>query len=298
MNNRASKEKYRWKTHKIRVVLTPSCFDLFYQILVDCRDYIDDVVVVDDPDIKILPYENEINLKEFIIKAVPAYHKEIDNEANCVGLVIGKKKANKDSLENELIGFTGDTVWTRTLAKHLRRCSVVCVNMGALLDVRKGHCFRNTYGDENQVKKLIYEQNHLYLPGTITMIEELRRFNFSKIALIGELGEELKSGLREDLYHKINEFINKDNLIEKEILLKIFIEDIGLTIIWDKNNMPLIRCTRCKKSIIDNNAKLRLAKDVRGSEQLYYYCDVCINVLESLETGVEENWQRRYLPPQ
>jgi hypothetical protein len=295
MNNRAKKEKYHWKTHKVRVILTPSCFDLFYQILVDCRDYVEDIIVVDDPEIKKLPYRNEIYLKEFVIRAVPAYHKEIDNEANCVGLTISKKDDN----EKSLLGFTGDTVWTRTLAKDLYKCSVVCINMGALLDVRNGHCFEKNYKDNNQIIKLIYEQNHLYLPGTITVLEELRRLGITKIAIIGELGEELKSGLREDLYHKFNEFINKDKLTEKKMLLKIIVEDIGCTVTWNKDSTPQIRCFRCKKAIEDHNdVRLRLDKDARGSEQLYYYCKRCCNVLEFLETGVEENWQRRYLPPQ
>lgn len=284
MNNRASKQKHGWKPRKVRIVATPSCFELFYSTLNDCRDYIEDVIIT-DPEIS--KRSNVIQLaKHFTITAVPAYHKEIQEDANCIGLIVSTTE------NRQLIGFTGDTVWTRTLYRNLEGCSVVCINMGALLDIRKGHCFEKNYKNKDEIKRLIYEQNHLYLPGTIIVLEELLNSDFNGVAIVGELGEELKSGLREDLYHKFNELVNS---YSKGTNFKVAMEDIGLTITWNKQHIPQFRCSRCKKPVVYEDLILKVVKDIRGAEQLNYYCIDCASILEALETGVEENWRRRYL---
>lgn len=292
MNNRLKNQKQTQKTHKVRVILTPSCFDLFYLTINDCREFIEDVVVVDPGiDDKLTP----INLNNFIVRAVPAYHKEIQNNANCVGIII----ENKDYRENNKmsIGFTGDTVWTQNMINNFIDCSVVCANMGSILDVRKGHYFEKTYKDANEIKKLIYEQNHLYLPGTLAFLEGTRKSSrkTKKIIIIGELGEELKSGLRKDLFYKFNELLSCNNKDHRDIaLVKAVMEDIGLTIIWCNKNDPSFQCFRCKETVEHDKLMIKVNKDIRGGEQLCYYCDDCLKILENMETGEGEHWQMRY----
>lgn len=291
MNRRAKKQKLGWKQQKITVVATPCCFDHFYHALNESRDCIKDIVVV-DPERYIC---NPIKLKHFTITAVPAYHKDLQEDANCVGLIIETSNGQK------LVGFTGDTVWTGKLSSHYKECPVVCVNMGALIDIRKGENFETIFKNkehEKRIKQLIYKENHLYLPGTVTLIEELRKSKITKLAIIGELGEELKSGLRKDLFYKFNEFVDHQN--RKQLFkspLKVVVEDIGLTITWN-GQIPFIRCSRCKRTISTEKVKLFVTEDSLQSEQLDYYCENCLYTLESLQTGVEKHWQKRYLPPQ
>ena len=247
--------------------------------------------------------------ESFVLTAIPACHKEVQKDANCVGYIL------KDNSENKLIGFTGDTVWTNNLFRNLENCSVICANMGSLIDVNKGDSFEKTFNDtddENKnIKKLIYKENHLYLPGIITLLEELQKSGKTKITVIGELGEELKSDLRKDLFYKFNEFINvrrskKYGNKTYKWWRKIFypyplvaIEDLNLTITWEKQNTePFIRCSRCKKIIPPDKVRLRVTNDERNSEQLFYYCKECLEVIESLESGMEKEWEKRYLPPQ
>lgn len=288
--NRRGKKKDEWKHRKIRVIVTPSCFDLFYLTLKDSRDCIKDIVVI-DPDNQNNGVNNSVKLEHFEISAIPAYHKEIREDSNCVGFIIKNKNNEK------ILGFTGDTVWTNDLAKTLCNCPVVCINMGALLDVRKEDNFKKTFKNNESVKRLIYKENHLYLPGTITLVDELRKSKTTLLGIIGELGEELKSGLRKDLFFTINEFIDEKNRVQGTgSPLRIAIEDIGLTVTWNQENIPNIRCARCRDVIDAKTIKIRAVEEEKQYEQLYYYCNDCLNKIESLENGMESHWQKCYLP--
>ncbi|HAG11393.1 MAG TPA: hypothetical protein DCK76_08455 [Desulfotomaculum sp.] len=312
MNKRGVRKLYKWPPKKVTVILTPSCFDHFFQIISDSRDYIKDVIVV-DPDrhnlVETELYEIGNEKIHFYLSAVPAYHKDLQENANCVGLIL------RDNNDNKIIGFTGDTVWTHSLYKRLKDCSVICANMGALIDVNKGDSFEKTFDQKDKehkkIKKLIYKENHLYLPGIITLLDEIQKTSKTKITVVGELGEELKSGLRKDLFHKFNQFIdertsnqyggNYPYKWQREILYPyplVAIEDINLTITWETQSAePYIRCTRCKRIIPPDKVMLRVTNDDRKSEQLFYYCKECLELIESLESGVEREWEKRYLPP-
>lgn len=307
-NKRGARNKKDWKRHKVMIILPPSCFEHFYQVLWDSKEDIKDVLVVDPCDDGQNSSRNYIGdiMEHFVIQAVPACHKEVREDFNCIGLTIKEKR--KCGNGRNLIGFTGDTVWTPNLADNIKDFPVVCINMGGLIDVGKNHSFEEIFkkkekkeDDYKNIKKLIYEQNHLYLPGTIALLEQLRKFKTTKLAVIGEIGQELKSELRKDLFHKLNEFIDnrRGSLCEKP--LRVVIEDIGLTValgFTDPSNCtPYIFCFRCKNRIEPKEIQLRAIDDNRSSEQLHYYCRDCLNIIEAMETGVEKHWQMRYLPP-
>ncbi len=297
-NKRGARNKKGWKRHKVMIILPPSCFEHFYQVLWDSKEDIKDVLVVDPPNRQ----DYDDIMEHFTIRAFPAYHKEIQEDFNCIGLTIKEKNRNG----RNLIGFTGDTVWTDNLADNFKGFPVVCINMGGLIDVGKNHSFEEIFKKDDynykNIKKLIYEQNHLYLPGTIALLEQLREFKTTRLAVIGEIGQELKSELRKDLFHKLNEFIDNrcDSLCEKP--LRVVIEDIGLTVALGFTDpsiccTPYIFCFRCKNRIKPGEIQLRATDDNRSSEQLYYYCKACLDKVEAPETGVEKHWQMRYLPP-
>lgn len=284
MNIRALDKNPRWVQRKVTVIATSCCFNHFYHTLKDSKEYIKDVIVV-DPDRN--PCKELIIGDSFQIKAIPACHKDLQEDSNCVGIIINNSTGEK------LIAFTGDTVWKPELKNHLKDYPVVCVNMGALIDIRKGDSFEEIFYQKDsdktkeEIKKLIYKENHLYLPGTISLLDELSKSR-TNLAIVGELGEELKSGVREDLFKRFNEFF-------KNRLFKIAIEDIGLTVSWE-GTRPYIRCTKCKKPI-KSDIGVRVTFDERQNEQLYYYCKDCLEEIELRDLGVEKHCQKRYLPP-
>ena len=284
-NNRGFKEKQgEWKHQKVYIIAPSCCINHFYPFIEDAKDNIKDVIVMypEKPDI-----DNSFHLENFIIDAIPAYHKEFQECDYCMGLII-KNKSNEC-----LVGFTGDTVWTQDLATKLENCQIVCVNMGALLDVRKGHSFKKLSEDVNKIKELIYKEKHLYLPGTIALLNELHK-NTSKVqlAIIGEIGEEFRNGLRRDLFYKLNQHMIEQNKVEETNQLEILIEDTGLTITLE-GSRPYVRCARCRK-VIESKIKIRVTIDERSNEQISYYCIDCLKIIESHETGAEKDWQLRY----
>lgn len=289
MNKRGEKEKNGWEPHRISILATPSCFEHFFHIIEESRDDIKDVIVADSGSLNKDGTIVVETMKHFKIITKPAYHKEINDKTNCIGLIIEVKSGEK------LIGFTGDTVWTSNLADNYAECPVVLINMGAILDVRKDQSFKKNFYNDETIYQLMLNENHLYLPGTITLLEQLRKSYVTQLVIVGELGEELKMGLRRDLFYKFNEFYKNKSLNESDGLLNIAIEDIGLTVIWDDSMFPKVICFRCKKYINPRNIKLRITEDQRNSEQLYYYCENCLKIIEARETGEEEHWQMRYL---
>ncbi|MBC7343444.1 MAG: hypothetical protein H5U02_13540, partial [Clostridia bacterium] len=279
---------------KIQVIATRSCFKHFYSTFTDSKECIKDVVLL-------LPGKQEelrVVGGNFTIRPIPAYHQDL-GEGDCAGLVIEvNDKHGQESHEfKSILGMTGDTVWTTTLARDLAECAVVCMNMGALIDVRKGASFEEFFCDPGAVKKLIYEQNHLYLPGTLTLLQELSQKGRAQLAVIGELGEELKSGLREDLFYSINDFLTRLGTCHKRTPIKALMEDIGLTISWEQGSgEPQVRCARCKRPFPATEVQLKVTEDERKSEQLNYYCPDCKDKIEWLEKGDDEKWKRRYWP--
>ncbi|MGO8714959.1 MAG: MBL fold metallo-hydrolase [Smithella sp.] len=292
MNTRGKKKPGGWQQKKVRVILTSNCFDHFYSFIKDTRECIEDVIVV-DPD----RYTQEpVETKNFLIKPFAAYHKDF-NDGNCVGFTIQERTNGR-----YLIGLSGDGVWAKELINNLQYCPVVCINIGALIDIHKKESFADLR-DANQIKKIIYKENHLYLPGALSLIEQLRQGKKTRLVVVTELGEELRFGLRHELYNNLNQFVfdrNRDGFWgaarrkDSRSRPKIVIEDIGLTV--SLASEPRVRCTCCQEPVKYEDIKIKVTEEGRNNEQIYYFCRNCLDKAGANTLGAEPWWRKPYVP--
>lgn len=267
MNKRGRKRIHVWKEQKIYVVSTAGCFEHFATDIKDSKDFFRDTIVA-DPCNNYTPHP--IKLDHFVIEPAPAFHKDLRGK-NCMGVVIKTKE------EIPLIGFTGDTVWTKTLAERYNNCPVMCINIGGIIDVRKDDCFERVFDEPENVKKLICKENHLYLPGLMLLLEEFTKEGKLQMVIISEIGEELKGGLREDLAQRIKDYSHAF-ICKKSYPVQVLAEDIGLTIELPEPARSCnirIKCDKCKGMISAGEIYTVTRTTARGIEQLYRYCNQC-----------------------
>lgn len=262
-NKRGKKRIHGWEDHKMLVFSTAGCFSRFAADIAEeeVRKLFKDTIVVSPKDSKPLDL-----LNNFIIKPVPAYHKDL-SRMDCMGIIIEGRGGVP------LIGFTGDTMWTKDLAKNYKYCPVMCINLGGVIDVRKEDCFEKVFANGESIKKLICKENHLYLPGFMLLSEELINEGYLQMIVISEIGEELKGGLREDLAQRVKDYFEKRMGYPD---LCVLAEDIGLTISLPASRGGLrIKCDKCKEMILPHEIHTVTRTTARGVEQLYRYCNQC-----------------------
>jgi len=262
-NKRGKKRIHDWENHKTYVFATAGCFNRFAPDIIDeeGRKFLKDTIVVSPKDNKPLKL-----LNNFIIKPTPAYHKDL-SRMDCIGLII------EDKHGVPLIGFTGDTMWTKDLAKNYKYCPIMCINLGGLIDVREDDCFEKIFDEPENIKKLICKKNHLYLPGFMLLIEGLINEGNLQMIVISEIGEELKGGLREDLAQRVKDYFEKQMGYPD---LCVLAEDIGLTVSLPACKGGLrIKCDKCKGMIPAGEIYTVTRTTARGIEQLHRYCNQC-----------------------
>ena len=116
-----------------------------------------------------------------------------------------------------------------------------------------------------------HSQSHLYLSGVTLLFEDLLKSKKLELAVMSEFGEELKGGIRMDLYNKFNSwFMEKSSA-------KFVPGDIGLEIDLMNNN---IFCACCQEF----KPKDRILPVAYGKEEaIFYVCDECRSVLSNYQ---------------
>ena len=243
-------------------------------------------------------YNFEDPLKHtLIVEAFPTKHGDLMNWES-FGLIISIKK-NGELLRS--IGYTSDAHWTESFSEVFSECNTVCAHLGSIIDVLGGKdfcslcknfkketnsnfcvklesCKQDKFANrETNLEKLldqVHEQKHLYLSGLTMFFENLLDAEKMELAIISEFGEELKNGLRIDLYKKFSQWFQERN--KNAACLP---GDIGLEIDALSNNVLCTCCQQFKPS--HKITPIAFGKD----EAIFFVCDECQSILSSYQIG-------------
>jgi len=305
MNGRLGKYYYEGKEKNkktLTLVLSPGVFEHYNRILKPSEEALKDIVVVHVRENNMVKahelksHDGKLSIK---IEAFGTSHKDLSKSQS-----LGFKISVKNNNNSTSIGYTGDAKWkghgSGKWPEHLKGCSIICAHLGSIVNVMKDENFCNTFckkndldecKDKNDCKKLGFKdarvtsanltkqtqkQHHLYLAGLASYFNYLLDDREIQIAIISEFGEELKDGIRMDLYKKFDAWFaeKKDKAKNKPRCLP---GDIGLEIDVFTGD---VYCHSCKRFI----GRDRIEPVPYGKEEaICFICDECNAVLSTYQ---------------
>ncbi len=230
---------------------------------------------------------------ELCITPVPVSHNDYaETDPYCFGYVIKLRDGKDKNKPKEIatVGFTGDSQWFPELANEFKECQFVCSHMGSLLGDKQ----ENYLGEMLSVgywEALIRKKNHLYLPGQILFLQQLRAMEVKggRVIALSEFGEEMKGGLRKDVCDRINLALIEgcwdafgdgnelpDNKCKprcnKTDEVKVIPADVGLRISVHKDLPIQVHCALCDEFCPFEDVK---TEAFGYEEALFYVCRAC-----------------------
>jgi hypothetical protein len=268
MNSKLGKYHHQKEANKKNptLLLSPGVFEHYNHIISSNEKELKDIIVFDGKSIESEPFfEGKI-----MIKAFRTTHHDL-SQFQSLGFIISANKNDRQAV----IGYTGDIKWSPNKTnppeylKYFKECDIICAHLGSIINILNGKDFCNTFcgksPDDNSrcpkyneckknkfkgvdvtKKKLIEqtrEENHLYLAGLTLFFDSLlkEKDTHLKLAIISEFGEELKNGIRMDLYKKFNSWFYERG--KKPMCLP---GDIGLEVdVFTRN----VYCHCCKRFV-------------------------------------------------
>ncbi len=316
MNNRLGKYHYKEKMNvkNLTLILSTGVFEHYNRIIKPSEESLKDIVVVrvkgNDKEERV--YENKFEHSKIIITAFGTSHKDLA-ESQSLGF---KVEVIEDGTSKAQIGYTGDAKWTGygngKWPTYLKECGIICAHLGSVVDVLNGNDFCNTFCHkfkenshnskcnnlptckESQfkfadvTKEKLEEQTqkhtHLYLAGLASFCDFLLRENKKngnlKVAIISEFGEELRNGIRIDLYNKFNAWFKGSNGKDKDKKKPECLPgDIGLEVDVFTGQ---VRCHSCNRFV----ERDRIKPIPYGEEEaICFVCTECQSVLSTFQIG-------------
>jgi len=146
----------KWKDRKLILFIAEGCHQNFAMRIMRNKDKFHDVIRV-NPDTQ--PYGGKNHfLEEFQLEVTKANHED-QSDHDSVGYII------KDRKGKELIGFTGDTRWYNTIEDNYKKCPVICMNIGGVIDIFKEPklklsdlCDKDNDEQLNNIKKILLRE--------------------------------------------------------------------------------------------------------------------------------------------
>ncbi len=311
-NKYKSNRKEINKEH-LKLIISQGVFDQYYKLIKPSEKSLKDIFVVQvgrNERSNKPCYEHKFDSNHSLeIKPIGTSHKDL-SQWESLGFIIEIK--NNKILRR--IGYTSDAHWKLDFAKNFKDCDIICVHLGSIVDIlgEKNFCslckkyeenkdnesrkckeypeckkerFKNGKPNLDKLLKQAKEQNHLYLSGLSMFFDELlpkrkNRNNKMELAIISEFGEELKGGIRMDLYHKF------DNWFQSKGKARCIPGDIGLEIDLLHANIYCCCCQEFKSK--DEISPIAYGKE----EGLFFVCEECKSVLSSYQ--IEEKLKNNY----
>ena len=308
MNGRLGEYPHKKKANKKNptLVLSSGVFEHYNHIISSSEKELKDIIVVEGKDEIKLVYTGMLsNEHKITIKAFGTTHQDL-SQFQSLGFIITAKKNDEPKT---VIGYTGDIKWRPNKTKppgylkYFNECDIICVHLGSIINILKGKdfcstfckkfpkssnndrcpiddkCKEDNYKQVNVTKSKLIEQtreeNHLYLAGLTLFFNSLlkEKDNKLKLAIISEFGEELKSGIRMDLYKKFDSWF-KEKSKEKP---KCLPGDIGLEVDVFTGN---VYCHCCKRFV----DRAEIEPVPYGKEEaICFVCKECKAVLSSYQ---------------
>lgn len=215
MNDRLRTWKpcYRKNSNKplkksIKFVVSRGVFETFKRHFDVSKEAIEDIEVLESVGHRTI---KQVDIKKHNLKIIPfpTSHNDL-TKSGSFGFVF---ELTKSGLR---VGYTGDAKWKSDLAKNLKDCNIVVANLGSIIDIfRDERLYKPGYeesllGNEEETKKglrrQIEKRNHLYISGMSVLLNQIGNSGRLKTVVMSEFGEELKSGIRLDLFHKFDDW--------------------------------------------------------------------------------------------
>lgn len=222
----------QWMERKLVLLIAEGCYQFYAEQIRRYKDSFQDVIRMKQNSLE--GNDKQKLFKYFRLKATKANHYD-QSDHDSVGYLI------KDNIGNELIGFTGDTRWYNNIEQAYIKYPVICMNLGAVVDIFKKPeimlsdlCNKNDDKQIKKIKQILLRENHLYLPGFYLMARKFYK-DKQKLLILSELCEEMKGGLRTDLSEKLT----------KKLDVPVLPEDIGLTVILNTIKKGYVLCRAC-----------------------------------------------------
>jgi ribonuclease BN (tRNA processing enzyme) len=300
-NKRDSNKKH------LRLILSQGVFDQYNKLMQPSKESLEDIFVVQakrSKDKGILCFEHEFdNDLTLNIEAFATSHKDLSSQSESLGFIFKIKNGG----ENRQIGYTSDARWSLDFSKKFYECQIVCAHLGSIVDIFKeegfcilcSHCeedkkcrecfeckkegYKKGHPNKDKILMQARKQSHLYLSGLAMFFDDLlRNNNEMELALISEFGEELKGGIRMDLYNKFNDWFK----IRSEGKARCIPGDIGVEI--DLMNSDIF-CSCCEKyKHRDKISPIAYGKE----EAIFFVCDECKSVLSTHQ--IDEKLKEHY----
>lgn len=308
MNGRLGEYPHKKKVNKKNptLVLSSGVFEQYSRIITSSEKELKDIIVVDGKDIKPEDPVYEDESGTYKIHAFGTTHKDL-SQFQSLGFII---TANKNDKRKAVIGYTGDIIWRLNKVglpeylKYFMECDIICAHLGSIINILKNEDFCKTFCKDyvkydlndrckkyenclkfgfesvNVTKKKLLEQthkeNHLYLAGLTMFFDKVLKGNSNlKMAIISEFGEELKQGIRIDLYKKFDNWF-KERSKEKP---KCLPGDIGLEVDVFTGK---VLCHCCKRFV----DRAEIEPVPYGKEEaIFFVCDECKSVLSTYQRG-------------
>lgn len=304
----------REKTSKkhLKLIISQGVFDQYYKLIKPSEESLKDIFVVqadrrmDNSSCFKHKFDDNYLLD---IEAFATSHKDL-SQWESLGFVI--KINNNGSLKQ--IGYTSDAHWNEDFSDKFKNCHIICAHLGSIVNIlgkkKRGFCslckkyeddgsgeckeyyeckkerFKNGKPTLDKLLEQAREQSHLYLSGLSMFFDELlpkrkNRNNKMELAIISEFGEELKGGIRMDLFHKF------DNWFRSRGGARCVPGDIGLEIDLLNSNIFCCCCQEFKSK--DSIFPIAYGKE----EGLFYVCEECKSVLSPYQVGekLKDNYE-------
>lgn len=310
--NKQQFNKQQFNKQHIKLIISQGVFDQYYKLIKPSEESLKDIIVVQPGNERVheqyLVHEFDDNYS-IEIEPFATSHGDLIRQWESMGFIINIKK-NKETTRT--IGYTSDAHWKLDFFKKFKDCHIICAHLGSIVDIlgekgfcslcgdydkcekdpeRKENCKEKRFVNGNPTtKKLLkqaQEQNHLYLSGLTMFFDELlpngkNKNNNMELAIISEFGEELKEGIRMDLFHKFDDWF----IERSDGKSKCFPGDIGLEIDLLNGN---ILCCCCQTFKVKNRiSPIAYGKD----EAIFFICEECKSVLSPYQ--IEEKLKDYY----
>lgn len=194
------------------------------------------------------------------IKCTTAYHDDYSDISDSFGFTIEFGNEKREIK----FGYTGDTKWVSddlysplieaAVSKQYADCDVLLLHLGSLINHKEKKF--DSYNPHECIE-MIRKENHPYLMGAIRFLKRLKGEDISdsrkKLILLGEFGEELRGGIREDIVKRLKGILpNKWQIIPVDVGLDVLLntwqdDDSGALKDNKKTEKYQFLCTLCDR---------------------------------------------------
>jgi hypothetical protein len=302
MNSKLGKYHHQKEVNKKNptLLLSLGVFEHYNHIISSNEKELKNIIVFDGKSIGSEHFFED----KIMIKAFRTTHHDL-SKFQSLGFIISANKNDRQAV----IGYTGDIKWSPNKTnppnpeylEHFKECHIICAHLGSIINILNEKDFCNTFCGEspaddsrcpnyneckknkfkgvNVIKKKLIEQtreeNHLYLAGLTLFFDSLlkKKDTHLKMAIISEFGEELKSGIRMDLYMKFDSWFKEKSKKKSKCLPG----DIGLEVDVFTGN---VYCHCCKRFV----DRARIEPVSYGKEEaICFVCEECKAVLSTYQ---------------